>query len=1112
MMMLMMMVVLFNFYSKIIIVDANPLKENPRAIHHSTTTITSLNWSLPLISMLNARFQTAPTVFPCLDTFDVRLFWEVHRIDDYYYYYYSGQQYTQSSGPIVKSTNNDNLNVRHLIRLYWTKKDIVDKVLSAAVKHQRQLLHRHDIRQRRQRKPMWTLFTAHNRSWPSLSHFLNSNYDNNNNNIKKRKIRNKKIRYTTNLTNLHHHNSQPSHFFYSTRPSTLIEMKKFHYVREYSLDMESDDHDNHIGVVDNNNNDGNAAGGGGGLIKIPCDSFQPSEDIYYCIVYLILHKSAVLYENIPHCIPTIDRNIEQNGHVQLNGSTTLFRNIFVDGQHRAVSSSSLSYPSEIKFNYNTNNDESVMSNNNKETATITETFNENNSFNEYKSFIQKNRLDENHSMSTSINHNAFMDVRALNNSSVNRIPSNIRLIQKKQNAFQPMNHDSSNSLGEIETVIVQTHACSCKFDSNTNHVNQKIQELDLKTLNVNNKKTIIINLMITTCSKIVRKKFYESKSALLDHYLFNHIVDPNAYSDADVDDDDDDDVEEKRHLKNSTKKKQRNKRKKNNKIRIDQANNNNNNADSEKQIPIHNKNDDENNNNNTNMENKMNEFDIYNQIDSNEYYHNNPTVCIISIDKPEKYSFELKNIEPSIEWLSENPMLATYFTETLFNNNDNHNNNNNVVNDEDSSIDYSHFLVVRNGRSSIDPQLNIENRSQIHYIQSKHIRLEALSSMNLTLKFQQRLLYHKERDYNNNNNHDDDDDDDDNDNDNKHLLDHLFVNICRGFYSWIKQTVSMIAVKAFRLNKLANTQTVSTRKTTTSVTYAYTSNILSTNNIIEQQNNELSMINMPTFHIVSIILSIFIVLTFLIYAIIAFYGYMNNDYSHENIATKNNDDDDDDNNNKTFVRGHTVVTNNNDHIEKSIRNHNQRNKNNDNANNNRNSIVVHNGINSIITTSNEIKSIDDDDSISIDYHRTCDKRQQQSSQLDYYDIYEPLTTTKTIDASKSITNKIPFVNEQRQIVINSNDGSTTFQHSLKPSPPPLPPLLSTAKTVTRFGGYNNDQNNHTPFGHYRYCQSLPINQDITKQQQQTLPSSNHNDHHIQPVHLKTFMNDQNHYK
>ncbi|KAH9527589.1 hypothetical protein DERF_001596 [Dermatophagoides farinae] len=1009
--------------------------------------------------MLNARFQTAPTVFPCLDTFDVRLFWEVHRIDDYYYYYYSGQQYTQSSGPIVKSTNNDNLNVRHLIRLYWTKKDIVDKVLSAAVKHQRQLLHRHDIRQRRQRKPMWTLFTAHNRSWPSLSHFLNSNYDNNNNNIKKRKIRNKKIRYTTNLTNLHHHNSQPSHFFYSTRPSTLIEMKKFHYVREYSLDMESDDHDNHIGVVDNNNNDGNAAGGGGGLIKIPCDSFQPSEDIYYCIVYLILHKSAVLYENIPHCIPTIDRNIEQNGHVQLNGSTTLFRNIFVDGQHRAVSSSSLSYPSEIKFNYNTNNDESVMSNNNKETATITETFNENNSFNEYKSFIQKNRLDENHSMSTSINHNAFMDVRALNNSSVNRIPSNIRLIQKKQNAFQPMNHDSSDSLGEIETVIVQTHACSCKFDSNTNHVNQKIQELDLKTLNVNNKKTIIINLMITTCSKIVRKKFYESKSALLDHYLFNHIVDPNAYSDADVDDDDDDDVEEKRHLKNSTKKKQRNKRKKNNKIRIDQANNNNN-ADSEKQIPIHNKNDDENNNNNTNMENKMNEFDIYNQIDSNEYYHNNPTKNI---------SFELKNIEPSIEWLSENPMLATYFTETLFNNNDNHNNNNNVVNDEDSSIDYSHFLVVRNGRSSIDPQLNIENRSQIHYIQSKHIRLEALSSMNLTLKFQQRLLYHKERDYNNNNNHDDDDDDNDNDNDNKHLLDHLFVNICRGFYSWIKQTVSMIAVKAFRLNKLANTQTVSTRKTTTSVTYAYTSNILSTNNIIEQQNNELSMINMPTFHIVSIILSIFIVLTFLIYAIIAFYGYMNNDYSHENIATKTTTTT---TTTKTFKKALETTA-------KGIK------------------IMIMPIIIGILllftmeliqlllpaTKLNLLMSI------SIDYHRTCDKRQQQSSQLDYYDIYEPLTTTKTIDASKSITNKIPFVNEQRQIVINSNDGSTTFQHSLKPSPPPLPPLLSTAKTVTRFGGYNNDQNNHTPFGHYRYCQSLPINQDITKQQQQTLPST-----------------------
>ena len=136
------------------------IAENSRAIHHHphhSSKITSLNWSLPLISMLNGHFQTASTIFPCLDTFDVRLFWKVHHSSIEHHH-----RYTQSFDPIVKlsttNNNSDNLNIRHLIRLYWTDKDVVDKVLlSAAVKHQQlkqqQQLHRQSM-------------------WPSLSHFL----------------------------------------------------------------------------------------------------------------------------------------------------------------------------------------------------------------------------------------------------------------------------------------------------------------------------------------------------------------------------------------------------------------------------------------------------------------------------------------------------------------------------------------------------------------------------------------------------------------------------------------------------------------------------------------------------------------------------------------------------------------------------------------------------------------------------------------------------------------------------------------------------------------------------------------------------------------------------
>ncbi|KAH9426671.1 hypothetical protein DERP_002770 [Dermatophagoides pteronyssinus] len=708
--------------------------------------------------MLNGHFQTASTIFPCLDTFDVRLFWKVHHSSFIEHHHHHHHRYTQSFDPIVKlsttKNNNDNLNIRHLIRLYWTDKDVVDKVLlSAAVKHQQ-------LKQQQQQQQL------HRQSqWPSLSHFLK----------KKKKMiiknnNNKKIHYWTNQTNPYSHNNQRQQgnhhyqffYYYSTRPSTLIEMKKFHYVREYSLDMIRMDNDNHTDAIHNHHNgegqtNANTAAtviGDGGQIKIDCNTFQPNEDIYYCLVYLILYKNAVLYENIPHCIPTIDKQQQQqqqpNGNfvhldsfTKSSSSSSVFRDIV--GQHRAVSSSS-SYPSEIKFNYNSNNnndnnnDESVMNSSSSINAqiklkTLNENYNSSSYNNEYESFIQKNVDDdenENYSqrMSTSINHNAFSDVKILvNNSSLNnRNPSNIRFVQQqpKQNTFQ-----QRKSLNQIDTIIVRTHACSCKLNSNeifndhdVNHVNQK----KFETLN------IVDALLLDD-----------------DHYLFNHMSVGDVNSDV-VDDDD-----EEKNLKklNSNKMKMKKKRKKNK--RIDQANNNEEESDNEKkqkQIPMHNKNDAKNNNNSS-----LNEFDSYNRMDEYYYQNNNnenPTtaaVCIISIDKPEKYLFKLLNIEPSMDWLVENPRLATYFTETIFNDN---NDNNNSSNLDVSSIDYSHFLVVRNGRLSIDPQINIiENHSQIHYLQSNYLRLEALSSMNLTIKFQKRSYYRRfkqQQSFSNNNN------------------------------------------------------------------------------------------------------------------------------------------------------------------------------------------------------------------------------------------------------------------------------------------------------------------------------------------------------------------------
>lgn len=52
----------------------------------------------------------------------------------------------------------------------------------------------------------------------------------------------------------------------------------------------------------------------------------------------------------------------------------------------------------------------------------------------------------------------------------------------------------------------------------------------------------------------------------------------------------------------------------------------------------------------------------------------------------------------------------------------------------DSSSAHSPRLVVREGRLAIDPQLDINNKSQIHSLRSQYLRIESFYAQNLTLK------------------------------------------------------------------------------------------------------------------------------------------------------------------------------------------------------------------------------------------------------------------------------------------------------------------------------------------------------------------------------------------
>ena len=79
-------------------------------------------------------------------------------------------------------------------------------------------------------------------------------------------------KYRRRRPNHHHH--------HPLRPSMLIELRQLQYVREYHLPVRSQ------------------------LLRVRCDVFEPAESIYYCFIYVVLHRGAVHFESLPYCVPT----------------------------------------------------------------------------------------------------------------------------------------------------------------------------------------------------------------------------------------------------------------------------------------------------------------------------------------------------------------------------------------------------------------------------------------------------------------------------------------------------------------------------------------------------------------------------------------------------------------------------------------------------------------------------------------------------------------------------------------------------------------------------------------------------------------------------------------
>lgn len=201
-----------------------------------------------------------------------------------------------------------------------------------------------------------------------------------------------------------------------------------------------------------------------------------------------------------------------------------------------------------------------------------------------------------------------------------------------------------------------------------------------------------------------------------------------------------------------------------------------------------------------------------------EDHRPNPTVCILSIDNPREYSLRLDSIEPSFDFEFEPPVAAEATA------NHHHHQQAGFI----DLIDYLYkfpFLVIRNGQLAIDPQMNIENRSQTHFLRSKHLRFETLSSLNVTLRFRRSVPYGE-----------------DHSGPQQKTVEEATAE--PSLVDTIQKIASYIALKMVNIGDAP----------------------------LDSRRDDGWLNTLTTFHLISIVLSQFIFLTLLIYAVIAVHG------------------------------------------------------------------------------------------------------------------------------------------------------------------------------------------------------------------------------------------------
>ncbi|UXI20314.1 multidrug resistance-associated protein 4 [Sarcoptes scabiei] len=891
-----------------------------------------------IISRLKrTEFNTEPTIFPCLDFFNVKLSWIIDSLDQYSNedvnrrekqtdeWNENERKEKQSSSSDYNQNNLfnefqlklDRLNEKHfrpLLRLYWTDKDSMQRI-NESIESMRSMSVSNS-------KPL------SNRSfdrWRSKSHHRRKNLLNQPQTSSNRIEKNNEDQFNSqnivdgddelesSLSPSFRRSSKSiANYFPSNRFSTLIELSKLHYVKEYSIRMRIDDE-----------------------LKIGCDSFKPKSNIFYCFVYLILYKSAVLFENLPHCVPTtaIHSIAPSSAPALIVESSSMPYGLpsrLINNVNQFVSSiGSTMTPAvnpprlgsiQIKFNYDeivekdSRNPSTIDSSRSLENISYSmdkidneELTKDESSGPAYKLLKQTNSLlsepDEHSMTAKSILKNSHDE--SAQNSTVFRLKNLSRNMQR---------------------------ICSCRRDWNIIHSHQqKSIDLDSKifikeivpdddydaegVLN-NSNDSILIKLIIISCSKLKNKhRFNPLYSFINDRYFpdeeWSEFGDDLKSEELEIHNDD-----QKHSVHRKKADDGKNSRVESGKISQLYANYQSIKSPSNKKVKQRSSKSlrlSENKPSKSSLllssSSSLSTSDIASatKVDNKNYVlqpnpfltsstandeeeisgdgENNPTVCIVSIANAEQYLFEIENIEPTINWLSENPSLAKQY----------HYNSEMEINDPIDSFHKFPFLIIRNGRSSIDPQLNIDSTVQDtsdiggenHYsdnlngssksfvLQNKFLRFEAFTSMNLTIKLTRKNLFRKQSNRNQSDNVQAKSDE--SSNDFYYSTGKFLRNVSNSLWLWLMNVVATLASKLFAINlvqipmiqKYFNDQSRSSQALRQ----------------IRSDRGELLQMNMVPFHFIAMLLSIFIVMTIVIYIIIAL---NNQNYQYPNGNNNNN--------------------------------------------------------------------------------------------------------------------------------------------------------------------------------------------------------------------------------